>query len=166
MMLDDDPSVDPAGRALWYLVPLGIVILLFAIGGVTVASLRGSDGSSDEANAAQTTKADLPDYWTVKDGQSYSQIALRTGLTVERLEELNPKTDPSTLRPGQRLKLRSDVAPPRTKPKGPRYRTVRKGESFGSIATATGKSIAALRRLNPKVKPAELQPGDRLRLRR
>ena len=43
---------------------------------------------------------------------------------------------------------------------------MRTGQSFGSIAARTGRSIEWLRRLNPKLKPSELQPGDRVRLRR
>lgn len=166
MPSDDDPLLDPAGRALWYLVPLGIVVVLFAVGLVTVATLNGSEPGSEDAAVAESAKRDLPDYWTVKGGQTYSQIASRTGLTVDRLGNLNPQVDPSTLTPGQRLKLRDDIPPPRAKPLGPRYRTARTGESFGSIAADVGRSIATLRRLNPKIKPSELQPGDRVRLRR
>lgn len=163
---DDDPLPDPAGRALWYLVPLGIVLLLFVVGLVTVATLKGSEPGADDAVVAESANRELPDYWTVKSGQTYSKIASRTGLTVDRLENLNPQIDPSTLTPGQRLKLRDDIPAPRAKPLGPRYRTARTGESFGSIAADTGKSIATLRRLNPKIKPSELQPGDHVRLRR
>jgi hypothetical protein len=39
------------------------------------------------------------------------------------------------------------------------------GDSFGSIAAATGHRIATLQHLNPRLKPTELQPGDRVRLR-
>jgi hypothetical protein len=42
---------------------------------------------------------------------------------------------------------------------------VRPGESFGSIAASTGINIVALEQLNPTLKPASLQPGDRVRLR-
>jgi hypothetical protein len=44
--------------------------------------------------------------------------------------------------------------------------TVRPGESFGSIAHATGISIVTLEQLNPKLKPASVQTGNRVRLRR
>lgn len=166
MPTGDNPLPDPTGRALWYLIPLGIVVVLFVGGLVTVATLTGAGTASDGAATTGSAKRDLPDYWTVKRDQTYSQIARSTGLTVEQLEDLNPRTDPSALTPGQRLRLRSDIPPPRAKPLGPRYRAVRSGESFGSIAADTGRSIATLRRLNPKLKPAELQPGDRVRLRR
>jgi LysM repeat protein len=44
--------------------------------------------------------------------------------------------------------------------------TVRPGQSFGSIAAATGISIVTLEQLNPKLKPASVQAGNRVRLRR
>jgi LysM domain len=43
---------------------------------------------------------------------------------------------------------------------------VRPGQSFGSIEAATGVSIVTLEQLNPQLKPASLQAGDRVRLRR
>ena len=42
---------------------------------------------------------------------------------------------------------------------------VRSGQSFGSIAASTGINIVTLEQLNPKLKPATLQPGDEVRLR-
>jgi LysM repeat protein len=42
---------------------------------------------------------------------------------------------------------------------------VRPGQSFGSIAAKTGINILTLEQLNPRLKPATLWPGDRLRLR-
>jgi hypothetical protein len=44
--------------------------------------------------------------------------------------------------------------------------TVRAGQSFGSIAAATKISIVTLEQLNPSLKPASVQPGDRVRLHR
>jgi hypothetical protein len=42
---------------------------------------------------------------------------------------------------------------------------VRRGESFGLIAAKTAISIDRLEQLNPRLKPAALQPGDRVTLR-
>jgi len=42
----------------------------------------------------------------VRRGQTLSSISARTGIPIERLEELNPQLDPQMLRAGQRLKLR------------------------------------------------------------
>jgi len=153
------------GPPLHYLVPGALIVLLVAIVVVAVTSLSGSDPRAG-GTGAQDAARRLPPYWTVKRGQSYAQIAEQTGLSIEQLETFNPRTDPNVLLPGTRLKLRLRVPPPKPKPKGPRFWTVRTGQSYGSIAARTGHSIVRLQQLNPKLKPTELRPGDRVRLRR
>ena len=152
---------------MWWFVPLALVVLMLLVGFVTVASLRGA--GEDDAEAAPATKArthELPVYWTVKRGDTYSRISEKTGLAIADLETFNPTVDPTTIAPGQRLKLRLKV--PKRKPKalGPKFWTLRAGQSYGSIAARTGKPIARLIELNPKLKPTALQVGDRIRLRR
>ena len=44
--------------------------------------------------------------YTVRSGDTLSLIAQRTGIAVERLQELNPDLDAQTLVTGQRIKLR------------------------------------------------------------
>lgn len=160
-------SVEPdAGLPLHYLVPGGLVVLLVAMIVVIVTSLGGSDPGASKASEADAAARTLPPYWRVKRGQTYAQIAQKTGLSIEQLERFNPTLDANTLLPGSRIKLRLHVPPPKPKPKGPMFWTVRSGQSYGSIAAKTGRSIVKLQQLNPKVKPSELQPGDRIRLRR
>jgi LysM repeat protein len=151
-------------RYVAYLIFGGLAVLFLTMIVVAVTSLGAGDKpASDAARAAQLRK--LPVYWTVHTGDSYGLIAEKTGLTVDELETFNPYVDPSSLRPGQRIKLRAKVPPPKPKPLGPKYFTLRSGDSFGSVAAKTGKNINKLMRLNRKFKPTELQPGDRIRLR-
>ncbi len=42
----------------------------------------------------------------MKVGDSLGAIAVKTGVDVEALEELNPEVDAQALSPGQKLKLR------------------------------------------------------------
>lgn len=157
---------DDSGLTLWYLVPVAMLIVVFALGAVVVSTLRGTGGASEPAIATSKPSRALPPYWTVKEGQTFSSIAQRTGLTVDELQTFNPRTDPTSLVPGQRIKLRLRTPPPAPKRLGPKYWTVRTGQSYGSIAAATGRNIDTLQRLNPKLKASELRPGDRVRLRR
>jgi Tfp pilus assembly protein FimV len=53
----------------------------------------------------------------------------------------------------------------RPKPLGPQFWTVRRGDSYWSIAQKTHRDMVQLERLNPRLKPSALRPGDRLRLR-
>ncbi len=45
-------------------------------------------------------------YYTVKSGDTLSAIAGHTGLSIARLEALNPKVNPNSLQSGERLRLR------------------------------------------------------------
>jgi len=162
----NDGGEGDKGLPLHYLVPGGLVALLVAIVVVIVSSLGGSDPGAGGAGARDAAARKLPPYWRVKRGQTYAQIADKTGLSIEQLETFNPETDPNSLLPGSLLKLRLRVPPPKPKPKGPLFWTVRTGQSYGTIAAKTGRSIVKLQQLNPKLKAGELQPGDRVRLRR
>ena len=44
--------------------------------------------------------------YRVKPGDTLGDIAEKTGVSVERLQELNPNLDPQALATGQKLKLR------------------------------------------------------------
>jgi LysM repeat protein len=159
----DGPGPMFSGWELWYIVPIACLVAVLAVGGIAVSTLSGSP-DSDTAAAAKA--ADLPPYWTVKRGQTYSDIAEQTGLSLEDLEAFNPRTNPATIRPGQRIKLREKVPAEPRKPLGPKFWKVKAGQSFGSIAAATGRPIDTLIALNKRLKPEELRPGDRVRLRR
>jgi LysM repeat protein len=162
---DDGPFADLfGGWSAWILVPLGVIAVFAVIGIALVSTLGGSGDGSADASTAPGRK--LPVYWTVKAGDTYTRIGQKTGLTLDDLETFNPNTNPTTLAPGQRIKLRLHVPKAAPKPLGPKFARVRKGESFGAIAARTGHNINWLLQINKRLKPETLQPGDRVRLRR
>ena len=122
-------------------------------------------GHSDHRRTSQTAAPRLPPYWTVHLGDTLTKVSAKTGLRIAQLEALNPNADPVALAPGQRLNLWRHPPRPRPTPLGPRFWTVRPGDSFGSIAAKTGINIVKLEQLNPTLKPSTLQPGDRVKLR-
>jgi len=164
---DTDPGgVDPGDRSyIAYLVFGGMLVLLVVIIVVGVTSYGADDDDAQATSERAAPARTLPVYWTVRRGDTYVRIAQRTGLSVGDLETFNPLVDPATIQPGQRLKLRAKVPGPKPKSLGPKYFTVRSGDSYGSIAAKSGKDITRLQQLNPKLEAAELQPGDRVRLR-
>ncbi len=157
----------PRGPAPAYLIAgavlVVVVVVLASLAGIAVVK---SIGSPDETTqASRVARSKLPVYWIVRRGETYSQIADKTGLSVDELTRFNPSISPESLVPGQRVKLRLHVPPPPRKPLGPRFWKVRRGQSFGSISAKTGRTVTRLQELNPKLKPETLQPGDRVRLR-
>jgi LysM repeat protein len=158
------PAPRRRGRVGRFLAPGALAAVAAAIAAVIV--YHPLTPGTHHAPPPHAAVRALPPYWTVRSGDTYAEIARKTGLTVAQLEAFNPDVDPLALTPGQRLDLWRYPPKPRPKPLGPMYWTVRPGESFGSIAAETKINIVTLEQLNPQLKPATLQPGDRVRLRR
>lgn len=64
-----------------------------------------ADGDGDRDGKSRKTRRRRKTY-VVKSGESISIIAVKTGVSLAQIEELNPDLDPRTLSPGTRLKLR------------------------------------------------------------
>ena len=109
--------------------------------------------------------------YVVKEGDSLSAISRETGVSLDRIEQLNPDLDPLSLVPGQRLKLKVTPARERRaqarrrRPRPSRY-VVKPGDGLLGIAQKTRVDQDRLRKLNPRRNLDKLVPGMRLRLRR
>lgn len=106
----DRPALD-----LRMLAPVSVGVFAIAILAVLIVSggLSGGDSadpaeerSSDRSQLRQAPPSPAPTTYTVKAGDTLGSIAEDTGLTVGRLQELNPGLDPQTLSTGQRIRLR------------------------------------------------------------
>ena len=158
------PAASPGGRRGRYLAPAALLVLIAAIAVIVTSAPNAGVHRGVEKPHHAAVHPPHP-YWIVRPGNTYAEIAAKTGLTVAQLEAFNPNVDPLSLIPGQRLNLWRHPPKPRPKPLGPLFWTVRPGESFGAIAAKTGINILTLEQLNPRLKPTALQPGDRVRLR-
>jgi len=82
-----------------------IVVIAGSLGG-------GEDGSgSGTPGAVQTGKAagkggKPPQAYVVQNGDTLTSIARKTGVSVARIQALNPGVDPQILVSGEKLKLR------------------------------------------------------------
>jgi LysM repeat protein len=105
-----------------------IALLTFALALVLVISNSGgsSGGEADRRDSAAQEKKDLgppaserrkersaeqseklpQDVYIVQEGDTLTDISEKTGVPVERLQELNPGLDQFSLVKGQRIKLR------------------------------------------------------------
>ncbi len=101
------------------LVAFGIAILM------VVSSTGGSDGGSKPTASEQEKDRDLgastkkkskrrtaadgglpTRTYTVKSGDTLGSISEKTGIPIQKLQELNPELDPQQLVSGQKIKLR------------------------------------------------------------
>jgi LysM repeat protein len=101
------------------LAPLALIAVTVAALAIVLGSgVVGDDNSSESAGArdlpAATDRAGTqnkkkkraPTTYTIKANDTLSGIAEKTGVSVERLQELNPDLDPQGLVAGQKIKLR------------------------------------------------------------
>jgi LysM repeat protein len=96
------------------LAPLALLVAAAAVLLVIQAS-SSSDDSNGETATSPTTEQTTPTTepkvrqrasYTVKLNDTLSLISEKTGVSVERLEDLNPDLDPQNLIVGQKIKLR------------------------------------------------------------
>ena len=93
-----------------YLAPIALVGVLVAIGLVVRAELRSNPHApatpAVSTSTSPTTTTAPPKFYVVKEGDSLSKVAAKTGVPEGQLEALNPNVDPNVLHVGQRLRLR------------------------------------------------------------
>jgi teichoic acid transport system ATP-binding protein len=66
---------------------------------------RSSTGTEGTATGGRTSTTTQRRSYTVRPGDTLALIAEQTGLTVEELQELNPRVDANNLRVGQKIRL-------------------------------------------------------------
>jgi len=75
-------------------------------GGSETAGTRDLPAVTESTTPAERKKKRTAATYTIKANDTLSGIAVKTGTTVERLQELNPELDPQGLVAGQKIKLR------------------------------------------------------------
>jgi LysM repeat protein len=102
--------------------------------------------------------------YTVRPGESLSDVAAFFGTTVETIVALNGLTDANLVVPGQRLLV---PAPPASTAPGQAFTSeyvVQPGENLTDIAARFGTTVDALAAENNLANPSAVRIGDRLRV--
>jgi LysM repeat protein len=96
-----------------FLAPLALVAFCFALFMVVQSSQTSSDGNGSQNRATDSRPTATPEperrgprRYRVKEGDTPSSIAEKTGVPLEDILRLNPDLDPQTIQPGQRIRLR------------------------------------------------------------
>ncbi len=93
------------------LAAIALAVGFVAVVVVISSSGGGSDGSGSHASTSKAThtvrrpKTTAATY-TVQSGDTLTSIAHKTGISVVRIQRLNPEVDPQILIAGETLKLR------------------------------------------------------------
>ena len=93
-------------------VAVAFVVIIVLIGSSLGGSDSGADGGGQPAvdksqSKAKSSGGQERKFYVVKPGDCcLSQIAEKTGIDIEELEQLNPGLDPQAIHSGDRVKLR------------------------------------------------------------
>ncbi len=125
-MADAGDPAAPTRRRSWVariLAPLALAAAIIALVLIVSGSLgiddepagRSTDDASKQARSegddaekeddSEDEEEDSPETYEVQSGDSLSSIAAEFGLSVEKLQRLNPDADSTALATGQVLKL-------------------------------------------------------------
>jgi LysM repeat protein len=85
---------------------VAIVVISGAIGGGSDSSDGQGHHSKAARQARKQARQKIPATYEVKSGDTLISIAHHNGVTVHRIEVLNPEVDPQILIAGEILKLR------------------------------------------------------------
>jgi LysM repeat protein len=106
-----------------WLAPIALVACAVAVYTVVNATLLTSDDPASKSSASKSSTTSKTRTvsersksgqrrssrgrrtYTVKSGDTLSAIAQKTGVSLERIQALNPKLDSQSLQTGQRVKL-------------------------------------------------------------
>lgn len=106
--MEENKKNSQFARLLAVLALIGtILIVIVAISGATGGD---DDGTTKKANPGKQQQANRPKTnaktYEVEEGDNLITISQKTGISVQRLEKLNPDLDPQALQLGQEIKLR------------------------------------------------------------
>ena len=114
-------DLDMAARSpVRFLAPLALLGFVFALALIVTHSSGGSGGSSSTSqeqpfatptpttgkSGSKAKKSKAARFYTVKSGDTPTAIALKTGVPLSQIEQLNPTLDPQALTLGERIRLR------------------------------------------------------------
>jgi N-acetylmuramoyl-L-alanine amidase len=111
----------------------------------------GSSTSKPNNNTSSGT-------YTVKKGDTLSEIAQKYGTTVSKLVSLNHIKDPDKIYVGQKIKLPSSGS-------SKKYHTVRKGDTVSELAVKYGSTIAQIKSWNKLKDVNKIYVGQKLRVK-
>ncbi|MFA5523237.1 MAG: LysM peptidoglycan-binding domain-containing protein [Tissierellales bacterium] len=102
-------------------------------------------------------------YYSIRPGDTFYSLANRFNVTIRQLQDANPTVDPNSLVVGRIICIPAKVVPPGTPPcPGGAYYTIEAGDTYFSIASRFGVTVAALEAANPNIDPTRLIIGQRI----
>jgi len=101
----NDRASAPA-RALAAIALVGVFLALVIVIGSSLGGGEGGAPAGSGQRQSRTRRRPPPATYVVQNGDTLTSIAHRTGVSVARIQALNPSVDPQVLISGEKLRLR------------------------------------------------------------
>lgn len=115
-------------------------------------------GNKKPAKPAAAAKKEEHQVYTVKKGDTLSEIAAKFGTSVNELVKLNNIKNPNLIYPGQKIKLKGSASKAI-------YHTVKKGDTVSELAVKYGSSVAQIKSWNKLKDVNKIYVGQKLRVK-
>jgi LysM repeat protein len=115
-------------------------------------------GNKKPTKPAAAAKKEEHQVYTVKKGDTLSEIAQKYGTTVNELVKLNNIKNPNLIYPGQKIKLKGSASKAI-------YHTVKKGDTVSELAIKYGSTIAQIKSWNKLKDVNKIYVGQKLRVK-
>ncbi|MBM7624467.1 LysM peptidoglycan-binding domain-containing protein [Sporohalobacter salinus] len=136
----------------------------------TIPALIGANPGIDPENLQVGQEICIPlqerfpscpegNFYSIQPGDTLYKIAQRFNISVDNLNEANPRLDPQNLNVGEIICI-PVAKPPVECPEGTFKYQIQAGDTFYEIARRFGTTIEELKRLNPDVNPDALLIGQ------
>ncbi|WP_139264011.1 LysM peptidoglycan-binding domain-containing protein, partial [Bacillus licheniformis] len=124
--------------------------------------LRCQAGVKVETNPKPSKKPGKRTTYTVKKGDTLSEIAQKYNTTVKALQSLNNIKDPNKIYVGQKLKISGSAVKTSNKKQ---YYTIKAGDTLSEISKRFNTSIKSLQAWNDIKNPNKIYAGQKIRVR-
>ncbi len=105
-------------------------------------------------------------FYTIRKGDTLSEIASRYGTTVQELVSINNIANPNLIYPGETIRVatNSTIHGSETRGTGSITYTVQRGNTLSQIASAYGVTVNHIVQMNNIQNPNLIYPGEKLRI--
>lgn len=126
-------------------------------------SAKGSGETNYTPSEPGHTTEEQATYYTVRYGDTLSEIAARYGTTYQYLAQINHIANPNLIHVGQRILIRGKYVSNNPQPSGTTY-TVRSGDCLSVIGSKLGVSWTAIASANNIRSPYIIYAGQKLKI--
>ena len=112
--------------------------------------------------AAASAPKQTAQYHTIVAGDTFGSLARKYGTTSEAIQKLNPGVEPTKIRIGQKICVKGSGAATNS---NATYHVIKSGDTFGHLAAKYHTTSKRIQELNPKVDPAKIQIGQKIRVK-